>query len=480
MIYSLRLQLLLSMVAVILITVGMTAFLSQRAASAEVERVQVREEAMRNHRLSAMLARRYAQRRSWFDAQPLLENAGVIYGRRVLLTNREGVVVADTRSIMLGRRLDHRFYAGAAVAVSGPEGRVGTLLVSGDLPQGPAGAAQAGFEPARPSLNVLLILSGLLASAVAMVLTFFLSRRVVAPVESLAKVAQRVAQGDFSARANEGSRDEVGELSRRFNDMVGELARTEEVRRNMVADLAHELRTPLTNIRGYIEGIADGVISPSTENLESMQVEVVLLTRLIEDLQDLALAESGRLRLQIRDFDLSALVRTSVAAFQQQAQAKGISLVVEAPEPVPVEGDQERISQVIRNLLGNAIAYTPESGRVTVSSRTGGSISGNSGLGGEGAMILVQDDGPGIPAEDLPNVFERFYRVDKSRSRSTGGIGLGLTIARRLVEAHGGEITVESKEGQGSRFQVTLPRNWSGPPEPQTPLGPSNRSVSNT
>lgn len=457
MIYSLRLQLLLSMVAVILITVGMTAFMSQRAANAEVERVQVRDDAMRNHRLSVMLARRYALRRSWLDAQPLVENAGVLYGRRVLLTNREGVVVADTRSIMLGRRLDYKRQRGAMVPVAGPDGQVGTLLVSRNLPSGPEAASQTGLDPSGPSLNMLLILSGLLASAVAMVLTFFLSRRVVAPVESLANVAQLVAQGDFSTRAKVGSRDEVGELARRFNDMVGELARTEEVRRNMVADLAHELRTPLTNIRGYIEGIADGVINPTAETLNSMQVEVVLLTRLIEDLQDLALAESGQLRLQIRECDLSQLVRTAASAFQQQAQAKEISLVVEAPEPVPVEGDQERISQVIRNLLGNAITYTPDNGRITVTSQ----------LREDGGVILVQDNGPGIPAEDLPNVFERFYRVDKSRSRSTGGIGLGLTIARRLVEALGGAITVESGAGQGSRFQVSIPRNWTEPPEPK-------------
>ena len=457
MIYSLRLQLLLSMVTVILITVGMTAFLSHRAANVEIERVQVRDDAQRNHRLSALLARQYDRRRSWFDAQTLVENAGVLYGRRVLLANREGVVVADTHEIMLGRRLDAVVYGRSTVPVFGPEGRLGTLLVSSDPPGQPGIATETSMDPSGPSLNMLLILSGLLASAVAMVLTFFLSRRVVAPVESLAKVAHRVAQGDFSTRAQVGSRDEVGELARRFNAMVSELARTEEVRRNMVADLAHELRTPLTNIRGYIEGIADGVISPSTETLDSMQVEVVLLTRLIEDLQDLALAESGRLRLQIKECDLSQLVRTSASAFQQQAQAKSISLVAEAPQPVLLQGDQERLSQVIRNLLANAVAYTPEGGRVIVSSEPGE----------DGGVILVQDDGPGIPAEDLPNVFERFYRVDESRSRSTGGIGLGLTIARRLVEAHGGNITVESDPGQGSRFRVELPRNRSEPPEPK-------------
>ena len=457
MIYSLRLQIFLGMVAVIVITVGMTAFLSHRAASAEVERVQVRDDAQRNHRLSKLLARRYEQRRNWFDAQPLVDNAGAIYGRRVLLTDEDGVVVADTGNVMVGRRLEAKDHDRSVVAIRGPEGRLGSLLVIPDAPGG-TDAAETNVGPSGPSLITLLVLSGFLASAVAVVITFFLSRRVVAPVESLARVAHRVAQGDFSTRAKAGSRGEVGELAQRFNNMVGELARTEEVRRNMVADLAHELRTPLTNIQGYVEGIADGVISPGTETLESMQDEVVLLARLIEDLQDLALAESGRLRLEISESDLGQLVRAAASAFQQQAQATGIALTSEAPQSVTVQGDRERLGQVIRILLSNAITHTPEGGRVVLTAA----------LTGQAARIMVQDNGPGIPAEDLPHVFERFYRVDKARSRTTGGIGLGLTIARRLVESHGGEITVRSDPGKGSSFTVDLPLVWAGPADPDT------------
>ena len=321
-----------------------------------------------------------------------------------------------------------------------------------------ASPAGTNLDPSGPSLITLLVLSGAFASAVAVAFTFFLSRRVVAPVESLARVAHRVAQRDFSSRADDGSKGEVGELARRFNDMVGELARTEEVRRNMVADLAHELRTPLTNIRGYVEGISDGVISPGTETLESMQVEVGLLSRLIDDLQDLALAESGRLRLEVGDCDLSQLVRTAASSFQQQAQAKSITLASETPQSVSVQGDQERLSQVVRILLSNAITHTPKGGRVVLTANQDGPA----------ARIIVEDNGPGIPAEDLPHLFERFYRVDKARSRTTGGIGLGLTIAQRLVESHGGQITVESEPGRGSRFIVGIPLAWTGPTDPTT------------
>ena len=340
--------------------------------------------------------------------------------------------------------------------VAGPDGRIGSLLVGAGPPGRSPVPLEAGLEPSGPSLNMLLVLSGLLATGVAVALTYFLSRRIVAPVESLAQVAQRVARRDFSARANVNSGGEVGELARRFNNMVGELARTEELRRNMVADLSHELRTPLTNIRGYIEGIADGVVAPSPEVLDLMQEETALLTRLIEDLQDIALAESGRLQLQVSDCDLGQLVNSAVQAFQQQAKAKGIALSAESPQPASIRGDYRRLSQVVRNLLSNAIAYTPEGGRVIVTS----SIEDGAG------RIVVQDNGPGIPQEDLPHVFERFYRVDRSRSRNTGGAGLGLTIARRLVEAHGGAFSVQSGPESGTRFVIDLPLDWEPLPEP--------------
>lgn len=449
MIYSLRLQILLSMVVVILITVGMTAFMAGQAANAEIERVQGRDDTLRNRRLGMLLARQYAERRSWLEAQGLLEGASAMYGQRVLLTNADGIVVADTHRLMTGRVLNRRTASRVTFPVSGPEGYLGTVMVNPDLPSRPSSTAVLTVEPSGPPLNVLLVLSGLLAVSVALVLTFFLSRRVVAPVESLAKVAHLVAQRDFTVRAEAGSKDEVGESARHFNSMVGELERTEELRRNMVADLAHELRTPLTNIRGYIEGISHGIIKPNPETLESMQGEVVLLTRLIEDLQDLALAESGRLQLQIKECDLSQMARSAATAFQQQAQVKAISLQQDAPDSVVFQADEDRIGQIIRNLVSNAISYTPSHGQVGIKAR----------IEGEQAVLVVRDDGPGIPPEDLPYVFERFYRVDKSRSRYTGGVGLGLTIARRLAEAHGGDISVTSQEGQGSEFRVVFPVN---------------------
>ncbi len=449
MIYGLRWQLLLSMVAVILVTVGMSAFFANQAANAEIERVQGRDDSIRNQQLATLLAFRYSSTRNWDEAQRLLEDAGALYQQGMMLAGLDGVVVADSRNRLLGQRLDLDLSSRSLTPVLGREGQIGTLIVDPNLRAGVGAVAGTAPDSSGPSLSVLLILSGLLAGAVAMVLTFFLSRRVVAPVESLAKVAQSVARGDFSVRAEVKSRDEVGELSRIFNSMIGELSHTEELRRNLVADLAHELRTPVTNVRGYIEGIGDGVMAPDTTTLGSMHDEVILLSRLIDDLQDLALADSGRLPFLRQSCDLGGLAQRALAAVQQRAQAREITLEVDVPAELPLQGDPERISQVLRNLLANAVEYTPPGGRVSLQAWDHGAE----------IQLAVRDTGPGIPAEDLPYIFERFYRVDKSRSRATGGVGLGLTIARRLVEAHGGDIQVRSELGDGTEFMVCLPRN---------------------
>ena len=281
----------------------------------------------------------------------------------------------------------------------------------------------------------------------AIVLTFFLSRRILAPVESLSRAAGALASGDFSRRVPVQSRDEVGALAQTFNTMAEELARTEEIRRSLVADVAHELRTPVSNIRGYLEAIQDGLVKTDQGTLDSMHEEVLILTRLIEDLQELALADSGQLHLDIQPCDMSDLVRRAVTALQNRAEAKGIEVDADVPGPAPIQADPERIGQILRNLLANAANYTPAGGSIRV-----GVVRTE-----DGTVVNVEDTGKGISQEELPYVFERFYGVDKSRSRATGGVGLGLTNAKRLVEAHGGNITVRSRLGAGTTFTFTLP-----------------------
>ena len=452
MIYSVRWQLLLSMVAVILVTVGMTASFANRAATAEIARVQDRDEILRDRRLTTMVTRDYGQNNGWSGTQTILVHAARLYGERVVVADANGTVVADSHQSFIGRHLEPDFSSRSSILTTGEPGRLGTLSISPNFPPVPQTPPPADMVPSSPSLSVLLILSGLLAVGVAMILTFFVSHRILSRVESLSRVSRMAAHRDFSGRAEVTSRDEVGELARTFNSMLDELSRTEELRRNLVADVAHELRTPVTNIRGYVEGITDGVINPDSATLDSIHSETLILARLIEDLQDLALAESGQMQLRFRPCDLDGLVRSAASSMQQLAQAKQVELTVMESAEILIDADPQRISQVLRNLLVNALMHTPAEGQIQINAHQ---QNGN-------ALVSVKDTGPGIPAADLGYIFDRFYRVDKSRSRSTGGVGLGLTITRRLIEAHHGTIEVFSPEGQGAEFVVTLPTRHAG------------------
>jgi signal transduction histidine kinase len=440
------------MVAVILVTVGMTASLANRAATAEIARVQDRDEILRDQRLNTLVTRDYLQNSGWSGTQEIVVHAAALSGERVVVADATGTVVADSHRSSIGRQMGPDSSGRTNILTTGESGRLGTVLVSPSVPQAKPAPPPADTVPFSPSLNVLLILSGLLAVGVAMILTFFVSHRILSRMESLSRVSRMAAHRDFSGRAEVTSRDEVGELARTFNSMLDELSRTEELRRNLVADVAHELRTPVTNIRGYVEGLADGVIKPDHATLDSIHSETLLLARLIEDLQDLALAESGQMQLRFQTCNLGTLVRDASSSMQQSAQAKRVELTVMESAEISIDADPQRIGQVLRNLLVNALLHTPTEGRIQVRTNQ---HNGN-------ALVSVKDTGPGIPAGDLGHIFDRFYRVDKSRSRSTGGVGLGLTITKRLIEAHHGTIAVFSPEGHGAEFVVTLPTHHAG------------------
>ena len=271
-------------------------------------------------------------------------------------------------------------------------------------------------------------------------------RRMSVPLDDLLAASGRVAEGDYSARVDEKGPAEVRALARAFNSMAEKLEGVNRRRRDLLADVTHELRTPLTVIQGNVEGMLDGVYPADEARLKSILEETGLLSRLVEDLRTLALAESGALRLKKEPTDLAALVRETAAAFASQADTAGVKLEL-ALEATPVlELDPQRIGEVLTNLIANALRYTPRGGRIGIRLAATGS-------GGErGALVSVTDSGPGIPPADLPRVFDRFYK-----SSDSGGMGLGLSIARTLVEAHGGEIRAESAgEGKGSTFTFTL------------------------
>ncbi len=284
-------------------------------------------------------------------------------------------------------------------------------------------------------------------------------RNIAAPLSNLMQASDRVAAGDLSVRVPVSARGEFAELSSSFNHMVEELSLADRRRRNLTADVAHELRTPLQIIQGNLEGLVDGVYQPTPEHLEATLAETRLLARLVEDLRVLSQAEGGQLPMQWEIIDAGELLNDVATSFTGQAQAAAVNLTVAAPSQASTQasvggpvlrlrGDYGRLEQVLGNLLANAIRHTPAGGVVTLKGE-GGPL---------GVRLTVGDTGEGIPPEDLPYVFDRFWRADRARTHSAGaGSGLGLAIARQLVQAHGGTIDVQSTLGQGTTFIIDLP-----------------------
>lgn len=327
------------------------------------------------------------------------------------------------------------------VPLGGPLSPLGTLFVlpREDLARLPP---EVGF--AR-RIGLAHLVGVLVATALALVIALVFSNRILGPVESLTIAARRLEGGDLGQRVEVRSRDEIGQLSGSFNAMAESLERQERLRRNMVSDIAHELRTPLTHLRCRIESVQDGLVEADPQLLDGLHGEIVHLSRLVDDLQELALAEAGRLQLYPVEADLAALVRQVTNSLPA---ASGPEVRLEIADGLrPVRIDVDRFRQVLRNLLENALRHGATGGHVVVR------LLGRS----EALRCEVEDDGGGIAAEHLERVFDRFHRTDPSRDRQTGGAGLGLAIARQLVLAWGGTIGVESEPRRGATFWFTVP-----------------------
>lgn len=466
--HSLNFRLLAAFTLVIIVIIGSAFFFAYRATRNEIARMGEHLESMQDQRIEMELTRYYQFSESWEGVQPLVAQWSNFYGRRIILTDPDNSVVADSDESLLGNTYTGgessepamltrvsvpgqgfgMFMPTRQARLDGPAAGgdvIGVLYVlPGDYPDINRAALQISYE----TIGRFFVRGGLLAIAIAIVLTFLLSRRVLSPVKALINATRQFGKGDFSRRVEYQDKGELGELAQSFNSMADNLERNERLRRNMVADVAHELRTPLSNLKGYLEAISDGVVTPDEGTIRSLDEEASTLSRLVNDLQDLSLADAGEIKLVKQSEDVTGLIKEAAAAVQGKAVARGLTITTDLPEPLPAANiDRHRIKQVLLNLLENAVAHTDRGGSITV----------KAGLQGGMIYISVADTGEGIPAEDLPLIFERFYRVDKSRARATGGSGLGLTIAKRLVEAHGGNITVNSQPGRGSTFTFTVP-----------------------
>jgi two-component system OmpR family sensor kinase/two-component system sensor histidine kinase BaeS len=299
-----------------------------------------------------------------------------------------------------------------------------------------------------PAVLLPVLIISFFTAILTMVIGFLLSRRVVTPLADVIAAASRVASGDLSARVQVRGPGDLRTLSDSFNRMAVALELSDEQRRALLADVAHELRTPLTIIRGRLEGVLDGVYAADEDSVAPVLEEVYVLERLVDDLQLLTLADSGQLHFDRKRLDLANVAQRTVGLFEAEAADRSISLILDMKPDLPaVLADEQRVGQVLGNLVGNALRYINPNGQVKISA----------GSSGAQVEIAVSDTGPGLSEADLPHLFDRFWRGEKSRARASGGAGLGLAIARQLVEAQGGRIWASNEPAGGLRVAFTLP-----------------------
>lgn len=366
---------------------------------------------------------------------------------RVVVLDTGGKVVADTGGASLGEQHPAE-HAEGGVSITANGITVGTVLV-GSMIEPVLNPADEDF---LSSVNFSIFVTSAAVGLLALVLGSLLFRQITSPLRALSQAAGAIAGGDLTRRVAIRSDDEIGRVAQSFNQMAEGLAHADAQRRNLIADIAHELRTPLTIIQGNLEALMDGVYDLTPDNIALVHRHTVVLSRLVADLRDLALAEAGQLRLERQRISLTDVIAQVSEGLETQAREKGVTLKTEPSETLPpVEADEQRIAQVLFNLMSNGLRHTPNGGTITTSVE----------LRDGRVLVTVRDTGNGIPPEDLPHVFERFYRADRSRARATGGSGLGLTIAKQIVEAHGGQIWAQSWLGAGSTFGFSLP--LSGP-----------------
>lgn len=405
------------------------------------------------------LASYYVINNGWDGVGAFLRSSPPLefYSRGAAVIDAAGVVVAGNRTLPTGQSVPSRLLADA-IPVQVNDKPVGYVVTGGpgDRVDGPPARDRRSGAGRPPDPDIQFLenvawasgVSAGTAALLALLLGGLLARTLTRPLRELTEATRIMASGRFDQRVAVRSRDEIGALAASFNQMSADLERASQLRKQMTADLAHDLRTPLSILRGYTEGLQDGRLQGSPALYTIMHGEVEHLQRLVEDLRTLSLADAGELPLNRRAVDPQALLERTGLAYFVQAEQQGLTLRVEAAANLPsIEVDTDRMTQVLNNLVSNALRHTQQ-GEITLAASTHG----------QAVHLTVKDTGSGIAAEDLPFIFDRFYRVDKARSRSDDpSSGLGLAIAKAIVEAHGGTISVASAPGQGTTFTVALP-----------------------
>lgn len=471
-----RYNLILSFILVVLVSIIGVVVLARIGAATEVRTFVQTGGQQYISNAAAELEKYYAAQGSWIGAEKLFENlegqgagrggqgggqgnsmGGMNQGLILTDADRKVIAVSAGVDIGIGEFLSETAISNGItldVSVKGTNQKqlVGYLLSYGALR---FTAAEETFLVER--LSSAAILAGALAGIVAILLGFYLTYRLLLPVRQLTEAAHGLAAGDLSRRVPvSGSAvkgDELAQLASTFNVMADSLQTAQSTRKAMTADIAHELRTPLSVQRATLEALQDGIYPLNTDSLIPLLEQNHLLSRLVEDLRTLALSDSGKLHLERIPTNLVDFVQRLLARFQAAADAGQITLLSSLPGPdssCVANVDPLRIEQVLNNLLSNALRHTPPQGQIMIKLEPG--------LARHAWVIQISDSGPGIPEEALPHIFERFYRADKSRSRQEGGSGLGLTIARDLMRAHGGDLTAANLPNGGALFSILIPK----------------------
>jgi signal transduction histidine kinase len=389
-------------------------------------------------------------------------------GTEVVLKDRAGetiLTLANPMDSMILNGTGMGMHQDSGMSYSVQEWKTKTLDVKG--PDGVLAVAVIRYPASARLLNAAdksfvsaiyqsLLMAGSIALLIGVLLSYWISRRLLSPLQGLTKAVHRVGEGHLDERVSIETKDEVGELATAFNDMADKLKKQEHLRKQFSADIAHELRTPLTSIKSYIEAFQDGVLQPDTENLIIINEEIDRLVTLSSDLKDLNVAEIGALKPHFSPINAGELLDKVISKIYPLIQEKDINLTWEAADqPITIHGDEHLLTRLLYNLIHNAYKYTPSNGWISIQIEDQP----------HNIRIQINDSGVGIAEEELPFIFERFYRADKSRSRKTGGTGIGLALVQQIIQLHHGRIEVKSTLGEGSEFIIFLPKN---PEEPKT------------
>jgi len=437
---SLQVKLLLSFAVVIALTAGLGTYFSYRLVDQAFGDYVVRRMTLQEQGMLRLISRYVTETGDYEGVVELLENSSP--PPAWLLVSPDGDIVYAPDPKIIGDRITEQ-QRGTGISLSVEDGHLWTMI--------PVSISRPTGEQERAFTSTVtrsLWGAAAVGAAVALILGLLLMRGITRPLQRLAAATRRIAEGNLSERVEKTSQDAIGRLAASFNDMAESLEQATENQKQLIADISHELRSPITVLRSSLEAMRDHLVEPNDETIAGLHDRVLLTARLVDDLQQLALADAGRLSISQGTVDLGALVNTVAEMIGVQLEDAGIRLEMSVSTKVPViQGDQHRIEQALFNLLSNALRHTPE----------GGTISVRTHLAGQEAVVSVCDSGSGVAEGDLPYVFERFYRADASRDRATGGSGLGLAIAKALIEAHGGRIWVENRAAGGACFRFSLP-----------------------